>query len=148
MCCHWDSHRESPACKTGLLTTTPRPIAAQLKTCRDFGGIFSSFTGAFWFIHFGFGRNIKKIWFFSFSCRFPRSLQRLSALTPAHSNSLPHLLMHEYLRENNKSPTGVYLCLVMYYSEVYATLLLFQPLKLLHHHSKSLGRNESNESSL
>ena len=50
----------------------------------------------------------------SFSSRFLCSLLRLSALTPAHSRSLPltpahsrslpHMLMHEYLQENDKSP--------------------------------------------
>ena len=30
---------------------------------------------------------------------YPRSLP----LTPVHSRSLPHVLMHEYLRENDKS---------------------------------------------
>ena len=34
---------------------------------------------------------------------YPRSLPRLSTLTPAHSHLLPHVLMHEYRRQNGKS---------------------------------------------
>ena len=42
--------------------------------------------------------------FLSFSSRFFRSLPCLSLLAPAHSRSLLHMLMHEYLGENDKSP--------------------------------------------
>ena len=34
---------------------------------------------------------------------YTRSLPHLSALTPAHSRLLPHVLMHKYQRDNHKS---------------------------------------------
>ena len=47
-------------------------------------------------------------WCLSFSFRLLRSLPRLSELTPSHSLSISltpaRVLMHEYLRENGKSP--------------------------------------------
>ena len=38
------------------------------------------------------------------SLAYLRSLPSLSAPIRVHSHSLPHVLMHEYLRENDKSP--------------------------------------------
>ena len=38
------------------------------------------------------------------SSTYPGSLLRLSALPPAQAHSLPHMLMDEYLQENDKNP--------------------------------------------
>ena len=54
-------------------------------------------------------KDYSNIWCLSFSCRFSRSLPRLSVLTltpiHAHSCSLPQVLMHEYLGENDNNQT-------------------------------------------
>mgnify|MGYP001793494627 CR=1 FL=1 len=45
-------------------------------------------------------------WFLSFSCRFWSTLLHVWTLIPVHSRSrehTPHMLMHEYRQENDKS---------------------------------------------